>query len=202
VGKGYPLRAIMNSVWLDKLTPIIGSLPICWVMIAHEKVKIDADQWDLDYNVKGGKSLYYDSSLVVRVDVQRSLKMAMKVGDKEKKIEIGRLHNCVVEKSKVGICHEKFNFVVSNGKGGMPIGFDIVLELLEEAKLRGDMSALVRKSGAVWKHEAFPDGRIKGDGNVASFLRENIDVLETVIRDMNRTAIDAIVSVDEVDDED
>ncbi|MCK5019339.1 MAG: hypothetical protein KAS32_19925 [Candidatus Peribacteraceae bacterium] len=195
VGKAYPLNAILNTRWLDRLTPLIGIDPVFFIMIAHEKVKLDAEQWDDKFTIKGGKALYFDSTLVCRIDERKKIKIDNPNG--KKRIEIGTIHRGVIRKNKVGICNEEFSFVVSNGKGRADIGFDIPRMVIDEATLRGKDSPLSRGVGAVWKHDMLPDGQIKGDDNLLDELREDEDLLNDIIEDLNETAVDAVIEVDD-----
>lgn len=196
VGKGYPIRALMNTVWMDRLTPIVGSLPILFVVLAHEKVKIDAGPFEKKYRVKGGETLIYDSTIVIRVQV---------VGTKKRTISgtkavVAQVCEGKVEKNKVGIASDRFRFVMGQGRGGYPIGFDYCEQILEEAKLRGENSPIIRDTGAVWKHELLPDGKIKGDASLVDWLREKPQVVDALIAELNDTAIEAVVSDDSEED--
>jgi RecA/RadA recombinase len=189
VGKGYPLKALMNTAWLDKLTPIVGSLPIQFVILAHEKVKIDAGMFEKKYRVKGGESLIFDSTIAIRIQIAGK-KM---LGSQGKRVQVATIHKGVVEKSKVGIYNEQFRFVMGMGKKGYPVGIDHAMDVLEEAKLRGKDSPLVREVGAKWTYR---DERIKGDENMVTELRENPDLLNEIITELNETSIGVEVMED------
>lgn len=196
-GKGYPLRALMNSNWLDRLTPMIGSLPITFVILAHEKVKIDAGLFGKKWRVKGGESLVYDSTVAMRSKVEESVKITRN----KKTIVVGHRHHVTIEKSKVGISHEQWKFVMSNGRDGSPIGIDHARGALEEAKLRGD-GVLTRAKGGMWSCKHFDGGKMKGDTKVALWLRENPFVLDEIMADMNVESADAVVSAYDGGDDD
>jgi len=199
IGKGYPIRALMNTVWMDRLTPIVGSLPIFFVMLAHEKVKIDAGIFDKKYRVKGGEGLIYDSTVVVRIKVVGKKKRTVN----KKEVVVGQIHEGVIEKNKIGIASDRFRFVMGQGRAGYPIGFDYCEQVLEEAKLRGDNSPLVRKTGGNWFNDLLPDGTIKGDAKFVDWLRERPQVVDALIAELNATAIEATVSEEpEEEDED
>lgn len=198
VGKGYPLRALMNTVWLDRLTPIVGSLPILFVALAHEKVKVDAKPFEKKYRVKGGEGLIYDSTMVIRIQVVGTKKRT--VGGT--KVVAAQICEGRIEKNKVGIASDRFRFVMGQGRAGYPIGFDYCEAVVEEARLRGDNSPIVRATGGVWRHGSLPDGRIKGDAALVDFLRENPDTVDLLISELNDTAIEAVVSDDSEEDED
>lgn len=196
VGKGYPLRALMNTFWMDRLTPIVGSLPILFVALAHEKVKIDAKLFEKKYRVKGGEGLIYDSTVVVRVQVVGKKKRTVS----GKQVVTAQVCEGTIEKNKVGIATDRFRFVMGQGRAGYPIGFDYCEQIIEEAKLRGEGSPMVRKSGGWWKHDLLPDGKLKGDATFVDWLRERPDVVDTMITELNDTAIEAVVSDDSEDE--
>ncbi len=196
VGKGYPLRALMNTFWMDRLTPIVGSLPILFVMLAHEKVKIDALPFQKKYRVKGGDGLIYDSTVVIRVQVVGTKKRTVN----GKQVIAAQICEGKIEKNKVGIATDKFRFVMGQGRAGYPIGFDYCEEIIEEARLRGEGSPIVRKSGGWWNHDLLPDGKLKGDAAFVDWLRERPAVVDSMIAELNDTAIEAVVSDDSEDD--
>jgi len=192
-GKQFPIRALLTTIWFDRLTPVVGNLPVLFAAIAHEKVKMDAGMFGKKYRVKGGETLIYDSTVAFRVTMTKVLKSTR--GGVQ--VPIGQVHQVKVEKSKVGISHEVFNFVMSNGKGTSPIGFDHVREVMEEIKLRGgDQPLSVVKAGPSWKSEMFPGGIIKGDMATAEWFYSNPAALDQIIMELNVTSTDAVVNVD------
>jgi len=190
IKKAYPLRALMNTLWLDKLTPVIAKEPIFFLMFAHEKEVIDEKSNVKIKKHKGGDALRYDSTLFIRVDIVKSLRAEI---DGEKHT-IGDLHRVIVQKNKVGIKKEQFFFVMSNGKGGTPVGFDVVRGIMEEAKLRGKNSPIVRASGGLWKHKGLPDGSIKFDSKFLAYVSKRPGLIDQMIEDLNETAMEAIVA--------
>lgn len=180
----YPLRAMMNTAWLDKLNVTIGDLPILFCMIAHEKIKMNAMPFEKQWKVKGGDALIYDSSFQVRVKAKK----AIKEGSDPNKIQVGKLHHCVMEKNKVGIDGEQFYFVMSNGKGDCPIGFDKVKEVLEECKLRGKDSPCIRGAMAKWTWDGLEGGEIRGDKKLENYLRTHPESLTQLILELNQQA--------------
>lgn len=197
IGKGYPLRALFNTFWLDKLTPVLAKLPILFVILAHEKLMIDDQSPRKRYKTKGGDALFYDASMFFRIHTSKTLRKEIE----GKRVEIGQLHDCMLEKNKLGIKREMFRFVMSNGKGGTPIGFDLAREVLEEAQLRGDNSPLIRKTGGVWHYDGFPEGKIKGDEIVVRFLSKNKLILNELIAELNEGSMGAVVAQEFYDEE-
>lgn len=199
VGKTFPLRALLNTIWLDKLTPIIVKLPILFMMIAHEKQVIDEKSNFKMFKPKGGDALIFDSSMMVHVDKAKKLTVTRTKGGKKTSTMIGQQHRARVMKNKLGIVSEEFYFVMSNGKGSTPIGFDLAREVMHEARLRDGMNSPLVYRSPLWKHKVFPGGQIKGEPKTAAFLRRNPEVLTSIVDALNATAIEAVVRV--VDDE-
>ena len=197
--KAYPLRALFNTIWLDQITPIIHKYPILFALVAHEKEKMDTGQWEDAKKHKGGSALYYDSSMVINISTRKVIRQEDK--KTKRKVEVGILHEGKVEKNKLGVCHETFQFIMSTGRGAQPIGFDTIREVMEEAKLRDKRSPLYRCVGGVWTFDEFPDGKIKGDADVRAYLRETPDVLQSIIDKMNASALDTLETEGEDEEE-
>jgi len=192
VGKGYPIRALLNTAWIDRLTPVVASMPILFMMIAHEKIKIDASPWEDSIRIKGGDGLKFESTMSVRVWIQKKLKE----GPTGKKIEVGRLHKAILEKSKVGICNEPFWFAMSNGKGTIPIGFDHAREVLEELKFRNEIGkSVIRKIGTKWKGDLLGDP-IHGDPQFLDKLRSDRAFYRKVVTALNEEATRIAIGVE------
>lgn len=130
-GRGGMFLAALNSAWMRELIPLLYHCNAGVVIIARERENVDAGMFEKDYEVGGGKSVYYDSSLVLRVTragwVER--------GSGDNKEVIGERHLVTVAKTKVGhkdskvtLCH----FHTSNGKH-IPAGFDRARDVLELA---------------------------------------------------------------------
>ena len=183
-------RANLISVWIDKLTPIVGKNDIAFVMLAHERESESTDNWFApDYKVKGGTSLMYEA--MVRVRLNESNLLYLDTGGKQK-TEIGKIHKFTVAKNKVGYPNERGVFFTSNGKGMAPIGFDHAREIFTEAEQRG----IIKNSGAYYY---FPDGRKEqGKENAINYLR-NDDAYQSLYDELS---IDLTSSVDDSDESD
>lgn len=199
IGKTFPLRALLNTVWLDRLTPVIVKLPILFLMIAHEKQVIDERSNFKKFKPKGGDALIFDSSMIVHVDTAKKLTVTRTKAGKKTSTAIGQQHRAKVTKNKLGIVSEEFYFVMANGKGSAPIGFDLSREVMHEVRLREGVACPLVYRSPYWKCDAFPGGKIKGEGKTAGFLRRNPEVLAGIVEELNATAIEAVVRV--VDDE-
>lgn len=137
--RGYPLRALLTSKWLDKIVPTLD-LDESIVFIQREGKRLDAVPGQRTWKTKGGESIGYDAGWTCRVETRGNVKSGDDSGDK-----IGEKHQLTVLKNSMGPkLDEEANFYSSAGKHGEPLGFDFVREVREEAIKRG---LLVYKSG-------------------------------------------------------
>lgn len=135
------IKAAMNAAWLDELIPLLEQTQSGMVVIARETEDPDADQqakkWGKDFKVGGGKHLYYDASMNMRVRRIKSYGKKIKQGDKEKLVPYGDLHQVDITKSKVSGKGEEFTtscqFHISNGVWTPP-GFDRSRDLVDIAR--------------------------------------------------------------------
>ena len=202
IGKGYPIRALFNSLFTDKLTPVVGSSNVAFVMIAQEREKLDAQVFERASRVKGGEAIKFDSSVMVRVTRGESIKEQKGTGKSAKKFVTGYKHNAVIEKNKVGPCFEHFNFFTSNGKGSVPLGFDTAREVTEEGILR----KVIAKSGtSYFLPNTVPvnDDNMKfvGKENVMQYLRENPEQLHAMIHYMNEQTAALVEDQEDLEDD-
>jgi recombination protein RecA len=170
IDKGWGrFRANLISVWIDKMTPVVGKNDITLVMIAHERDNPDTMNWfSPDYKVKGGQTLIYESMVRTRVTAGEPIKIEIA----GKKIIVGNTHNIAVAKNKVGYPHELAKIYTSNGKGEAPIGFDLEREVFNEGLLRGT----IEQSGS-WYY--LPSGeKFQGDDQSITYLRDNPDAYQ------------------------
>lgn len=194
VDRGFPIKALFNAVWLDKLTPIVAANSILFVILAHEKEKLDATKFEEQWRITGGGALIYDSTIQIRIKICK--KNRVKRGGKS--IYVSTIHDGVILKNKKGISHEVFKFVMGRGKGGYPIGVDPISEIVEEAKLRGIDSPLVRKTGGKWFYDN--EHLITGDEKFISYLRERPNFVDELYTVLNATAIDLDIQEEKSDD--
>jgi len=191
--RSFPLRAAMNSAWMDKLNVDIHDDSIHIVLVAHEKKTLDASPFEEQTHVKGGDALIYESRQQIRINVKKRLKE--EIGGK--KVQIGKVHRGLIKKNKLGAEGGEFYFIVTNEFSENGIGFDRVLEVMEECKLRDKQSICRRKVGAVWVWDRLPDGKLKGDSNFEELLRSDPELLENLTKDLNDTAGSVKLQVDE-----
>lgn len=172
-GRAAMMRAALNSQWMNELVPLAFHANLSIVLIVRENEKAKAHPWDEDFKVLGGKAVYFDSSLAVRV-VRAGW---VKEGSGAEAEIIGERHHVRVRKTKVGEKDDKGSdcyFHTSNGKAA-PFGFDRardVFELATELKI-------VEQSGAWFSLDGERIGQ--GAGKACEWLRaqpEQLDALE------------------------
>ena len=163
-GRGYPLRAMMNSLWLDKLVNTLRKDEVA-VFIVRESTKIDAGPYQRKWKMRGGKALEFDSGWIVRVgsgDEGASSNTTIQValpGHKDK-VKIGEKHDLFIRKSSTSnkLGQRGCFFIGSGLSDEMPLGFDRAREIREEAITRKVLVKLTankdRKAGYYLTPEA------------------------------------------------
>lgn len=167
-GRAAQIKAAMNAAWLDELVPLLEDTRTAMVVIAREAEDPDASVWDKragrDYKIGGGRAIYYDASLVMRVERDRFV--AEKVtkeeyeGGKRGKV-YGERHRVTIRKTKVAGKEDRevvSFFHTSNGVF-IPEGFDRARDLVEH----GTRLGIIKKSGS-WLQW----GRVKWQGDHAA----------------------------------
>jgi RecA/RadA recombinase len=137
-GRAAQIKAAMNSAWLDELVPLLEDTGTGFIAIARETEDPAADVWAKrfgnDYKVGGGKAVYYDASLVMRVE--RAAYVGEKAEDGSRGETYGERHRVTIRKTKIAgredrqtVCY----FHTSNGVL-VPTGFDTARDLVELAE--------------------------------------------------------------------
>ena len=145
-GRGAQIKAAMNAAWLDELTPLLDDTSTAMIAIARETDDPNADIWDRrkgeDFKVGGGKSLIYDSSLVIRVELDGYVTH----GDGKEKKFYGERHLLTVRKTKVAGKENKQALCWYHSSNGtlVPEGFDTARDLVEF----GEKCGVLKRAGA------------------------------------------------------
>ncbi|HOA00840.1 MAG TPA: hypothetical protein PKI27_00880 [Dermatophilaceae bacterium] len=129
-GRAAQHKAALNAAWLDELVPMLAQTGTAMVAVARETDDPDAGMFDEGIKVGGGRAVYYDSSLVVRI-VRAGW---VREGDKDSRIT-GERHLVEVRKTKVGGKDQRrprAAFHTSNGVL-VPEGFDRPRDIIESA---------------------------------------------------------------------
>jgi len=184
-GRGAQIKAAMNAQWMDELVPLLEETGTAFVCLTRETDDPDASTQDKmagrDFKVGGGKALYYDGSMVLRVE--RASFVADSGDDEGKnKTMFGERHLVTIRKSKVA-GREEFTtrayFHTSNGNL-IPPGFDRARDVVTLA----EQFEIVEKRGAWF---SYGDQRLgQGINGVVKNLTENealLDEIEQAVRD-------------------
>lgn len=175
-GRGAQWKAAMNSQWMDELVPMLEEARAAFVVIARETDDGEASKWEklagTDYKVGGGKALYYDSSMVIRVS--RSKYILEK--DEPKATVFGEKHLITIRKTKVSGHEEKQTICYFHTSNGVftPFGFDMARDLVD----LGERFGVVERKGA-WFN--FGDVRLgQGMHNAVKKLTEDAEIMSAV----------------------
>jgi len=175
-------RAALNKMWLDRLIPLMHDTGCAIAFVARESENRSASANDRkagnDWKVTGGKSLYYDASLDIRVVHAKMIHEKESGEDYYKTPIVGELHLVEVHKTKVSArerAKETTWFSTSNG-AITPAGFDRARDLLE---LGTDLD-VVKQSGAWY---SFGGKRWQGKNKfLAKADAEMLDAIEAACR--------------------
>lgn len=174
------IKAKMNAAWMDEVVPLLEKSGSGMVAIGREMVDPDADalarKWGNDYKVGGGGAIYYDSSLVVRVERAGYVQHGE---GKERKV-YGERHRCTIKKTKVGGKDDKVAVAYFHSSNGTLTseGFDRGRDVLELAERFG----VVARAGAWYSYEG--ERIASGQHNFAVKLDEDRGLLARIEADV------------------
>lgn len=132
-GRAAMIKAAMNAAWFDEVIPMLAQTGTAMIVVARESENVDAGLFGEDFHVQGGKSAYYESSVVLRVTRDGWVH----AGDDKTPI-IGERHTVEQRKTKVeykvasAYSRPRCSFHTSNGTDG-PAGFDRERDVIELA---------------------------------------------------------------------
>lgn len=128
----FPLRALLTSKWLDKLTPTLEPDEII-VLILRESRRLDAKPGQRTWQVKTGNTAQYDAGWVARVTAP----LVIKEGAEGKQKAVAQRHEVDVMKNSMGAHVEKSAWFYSSvGADGGVTGLDRAREIREEMLIR------------------------------------------------------------------
>lgn len=189
--RGAQIKAMMNAAWCDELIPLLEQTGCTMIIIARESDDPNADvrakMYGGGYITGGGKALYYDASLDIRVN--RAKYVTKDQGEGQRPIVFGEKHRITIHKSKVAGKEDKTTicfFHTSNGKH-VPEGFDRARDVLDLAR-QFDIVRAATKKGAKKKADAKGGGgwlswnghRWQGEHAAVKKLNENPEVLDAL----------------------
>lgn len=131
-GRAAQYKAALNAAWMDELTVLLAQTGTCMVAIGREYKASDgggALSFGDDFVLGGGGALFFESSVVARVGVEKLLYTGE---DKDRRL-VGEKHFVQVRKTKIAGKVQRYplaHFHTSNG-AEYPFGFDVARDLLE-----------------------------------------------------------------------
>ena len=130
-GRAAMIKAAMNAAWFDEIIPMLAQTGTAMIVVARESENVDG--FGEDFHVQGGKAVFYESSVVLRVMTEA---LVRETADSKSPI-IGERHIVELRKTKVGgkigpFKCERANFHTSNG-ALVPAGFDRARDVVELA---------------------------------------------------------------------
>lgn len=178
-GAAGRMRAALNAAWLDELVPLMFHTGCAILFVGRESEDPSASardkQFGADWKLTGGKALYFDSSLVMRV----SRASMVHEGGREDGVVVGEKHLVEIHKTKVSARQDRVEtayFYTSNG-ARHPEGFDRARDLLS----LGVELGVVKQSGSYYAHAR---KRWNGEARfVAHAEPEALDAIEAECRD-------------------
>ena len=182
-GASGMIKAALNKSWLDQLVPQMYATGCAMLFIVRESqdrnASADDQKWDRAWKTTGGGSLFYDSSLAIRVsDAQVIHELPRTTEGWRKSPVVGERHVVDILKTKVSARldeTERTSFNVSNGLW-TPEGFDRARDLLD---LGEDLDVI--KRGGAWI--AFGGKRFQGERRfLQGSTPEYLDALEAACR--------------------
>jgi len=133
-GRAAMYKAALNGQWLDELTPLLYHTGTALVFVAREIENTErtgsGGGFD-DVKVTGGKGIYFDSSLAMRITRAEWIMQ----GSKDSATVVGERHRLTIHKTKVGGKDGRVataHVHTSNGEL-IPEGFDLARDYLELA---------------------------------------------------------------------
>jgi recombination protein RecA len=171
------IQAKMNAAWMDEVVPMLEKAGAGMFAIGREMQDPDADQWakkfGTDYKVGGGGAIFYDSSLVVRVERAGWVQYGK---EGERKTVYGERHRVTIKKTKVAGKDDKVAVGYFHSSNGtlVPEGFDHARDVLE----LGERLETIDKSGSRYSFEG--ERIAAGQHNAVVALTDNPELLARI----------------------
>ena len=186
-GMGAAIKAKMNSDWFDELTPMLYEAGAGMLIIGRESENRDAKETGQSWKLTGGRSLLFESSLMMRVE-----RDWVREGAGDDSVIVGERHDVGIYKSKVaGKADdvETFSFFTSNGKV-TPEGFDPARDMFE----LGIALEVVKQAGSWYSFggKRF-QGKSQGVKRLAADVTMRGDLDAAIRREFAKTAVPAEV---------
>ena len=173
-GGAARLKAALNAAWLDELVPLMYHTGCAIILVGRESDDATADardrQFGNDWKLTGGKALFFDSSMVVRI----SLAGKVRDGSGDDAEIVGERHLVEIHKTKVASKVERVEKAYFHTTHA---GFDRARDLLK----LGDDLGIIKRAGA-WV--SFDGHRFNGEAQFAAKCpTKMLDELEAACRE-------------------
>lgn len=171
-GRAGQLRAKLNSEWYDELVPLMERTGCTWIAVTREYEDPDADAWTRkfgnDYRIGGGRSVVYESSLLVRVERDAYVTTGSK--DAGTLATVGERHRLTVKKTKIAERDER-NVVTYFHSQLSPPAFDLARDAADFGQRmrvveRSGSSVAWKKGGKRWRTEAVFVEAMRGEPEI------------------------------------
>lgn len=190
-GRAGQYKAALNSAWMDELTNLMYSTNSGIIFIGREAentdiINLHSPKWKLT----GGKGLFYDSSLVIRVTRQGWVK--------DKSTVIGEKHCASIYKTKVGGKDDKVTncfFHTSNGHL-IKEGFDRARDIIDLGKKCG----LIKMKGG-WLHSESSGETWQGENAAVKSLTSDVDTLNMLESEVMDMCQPGLLDIENLEDE-
>jgi recombination protein RecA len=144
-GRAAQYKAALNNAWMNELVPLMGHTGCAMLIITREIEDPDAGMYDEGFKLTGGRSLFYDSSLVVRVVRDGYIYR----GEGKDRELLGERHRVEIRKSKLGYRDQKIPRAFFHDSNGLlvPAGFDTARDFLD---VGCDIGLVEQKGSYYW----------------------------------------------------
>jgi RecA/RadA recombinase len=166
-GRAAMYKAALNGQLMDEFVPLAYHAKIAVVLIGREMENSDGGPYKPEYKLGGGKSIFFDSSIVARIS---------RSWVKEGEAVVGERHLVRIYKSKIGGKEGKYSdayFHTTIGSKGTAAQFDLASDVLEMALV---CKTVEKKGGKHWMSDT---GEVLGNSHAESLstLRANSTLL-------------------------
>lgn len=136
-GRGAQIKAALNAQWLDELVPLLEETGTAFLCLTREVDDPDADVWTKragnDFKTQGGKALFYDASLALRVERYGYVQEKFGEGDSQTSKVYGERHRVTIRKTKIAGREDRQTVCYFHTSNGVlyDAGFDRGRDLIE-----------------------------------------------------------------------
>lgn len=185
-GRAAQYKAALNNQWMNELVPLMAHTGCTIVVITREIEDPDAGMFDEGFKLTGGRGIFYDSSLVVRIVREAQIWR----GEGAQRQTLGERHRVEIRKTKIGRKEQRVPRAWFHSSNGLlvPAGFDVWRDHLDTAsnlgvvELEKNTYVFGRKRLGVGEHNAVL-ALYKSEGLFAELRRAVRVAIEERVRD-------------------